>query len=495
MLAEAAAELLDAGELERPPRPRCFSETAHGRSRAAARKRRRTSASAASPPGGAAALAVESARADEPGELHLAVDEAGQAMDAAGEALRMADELGLDGLRAHALSTRGFSRVMTGDLEGLRDLRESVEVAAGANSPQAARGFNNLASITADLGDLPRAFELYAESRRFAERFGDAIALGWLDVERAYELYWCGDWDGALALGDGLLAGEEDAGASLHEVDARLVRAKIAAGREGAEASLADLERALELARAVGAPQTLLPVLAFDAHARRRGPRRGAGGAADELVRLWLDEGRGLSLASFWLADLAFALAALDRGGELGAAAGRTPTRTRWLEAAESAGEGDWPRTAGDLRPYRLPAGRGPGADELPRPRRRRPGRRGRGRARASGRVLPRGRSPGPALAPAKYSPLLGRAHPSRRQCSATRPPRTPRARRACRGRRRPCRPRPRGRCLRCSRGRTRCCSSSGRRRSPRLRARAPPCARPSPAPSGPGCPGSIFHQ
>ena len=102
----------------------------------------------------------------------------------AGEALQMADELGLDELGAHALSTRGFSRVMIGDLDGLRDLQESVRVASSANSPQAARGYNNLASITADLGDLGRAFELYAESRRAAKRFGDALALRWLDVER-----------------------------------------------------------------------------------------------------------------------------------------------------------------------------------------------------------------------------------------------------------------------------------------------------------------------
>jgi tetratricopeptide (TPR) repeat protein len=258
----------------------------------------------------------------------------------------MADELGLAGLRAHALSTRGFARVMTGDLEGLRDLRESVEVAAGANSPQAARGYNNLASVTADLGDLPRAFELYEESRRVAERFGDAIALGWLDVERAYELYWRGEWDAALALCSGLLA--EDGGGSLHEVDALLVRGKIAAARDGAEAALPDLERALALARAVGAPQMLLPVLAADAHAEAAAGRAGAAGeAADELLRLWLDAGRGLSLASFWLADLAFALAALGRAGELAAAAGRTPTRTRWLDAAEAAGEGDWLRAAG----------------------------------------------------------------------------------------------------------------------------------------------------
>jgi tetratricopeptide (TPR) repeat protein len=263
----------------------------------------------------------------------------------------MADELGLAGLRAHALSTRGFSRVMTGDLDGLLDLRESVEVAAGANSPQAARGFNNLASITADLGDLPKAFELYAESKRVAERFGDAIALGWLDVERAYELYWRGEWDAALALCAGLLGddgGGGGGGGSLHEVDALLVRGKITAARAGAEAALPDLERALALARAVGAPQMLLPVLAADAHAQAAAGRVGAAGeAADELLRLWLDAGRGLSLASFWLADLVFALAALGSAGELAAAGSRTPTRTRWLDAAESAGEGDWLRAAG----------------------------------------------------------------------------------------------------------------------------------------------------
>ena len=347
VLAEAAAELLDAGELELAAEAEVLLGEllmiSHGRREEAVSHFAHADALLAERPPSRSKVRVLASRAS----LHLAMDEAGPAMDAAGEALRMADGLGLAGLRAHALSTRGFSRVMTGDLEGLRDLRESVEVAAGANSPQAARGFNNLASITADLGDLPRAFELYAEGRRVAERFGDAIALGWFDVERAYELYWCGEWDAALALCEGLLAGEEEGGASLHEVDARLVRAKIAAAREGAEASLADLERALELARAVGAPQTLLPVLAFDAHAQAAaGHAAEAGAAADELVRLWLDEGRGLSLASFWLADLAFALAALDRAGELGATAGRTPTRTRWLDAAESAGEGDWPRTA-----------------------------------------------------------------------------------------------------------------------------------------------------
>ena len=348
VLAEAAAELLDAGDLELAAEAEALLAellmiTQGRREEAGTHFDHAASLLAARPPS-RSKVRVLATRANH----HLAVDEAEEAVGAAGEALRMAEELDLDEFRAHTLSTLGFSRVMTGDLEGLRDLRESVEVAAAANSPQAARGYNNLASITADLGDLPRAFDLYAESRRVAERFGDALALRWLNVERMYERYWRGDWDGALETGEALLAESDDGPAALHELDVLLVRAKIALVREGAEQALEDAGRALELARGVGAPQILLPVLAFDAHALAAGRRSAeAGDAADELLRLWLDQGRGQSLASFWLADLAFALAELGRAEELVPTAGRTRTHTRWLDASDAAGEGDWRQAAG----------------------------------------------------------------------------------------------------------------------------------------------------
>ena len=237
---------------------------------------------------------------------------------------------------------------MTGDLDGLDDLRESVRVAAAANSSQVARGYNNLASITADLGDLTRAFELYGESRRAAERFGDALALRWLELERMFEHYWRGNWDRALEIGDGMLVDGESGLGSLYEVDALLIRAKIQLAREGAGAALDSVERALGVARSVGAPQLLFPVLAFDAHARgEAGQGDAASEAADELLALWLEEGGGTSLASFWLPDLAFALTRLDRGDELLEALSRVRTQTRWLEAALAAGNGDWPAAAG----------------------------------------------------------------------------------------------------------------------------------------------------
>jgi predicted ATPase/class 3 adenylate cyclase len=348
VLAEAARELLDAGELELAAE----AEVLLGDLLLIAQGRRDEAEAHFD-----AAVALLFAQAPSRSKVrvlasrahfHLATDEAEEAMRTAGEALQMADALALDDFRAHALSTLGFSRVMTGDLEGLGDLRESVEVAALANSPQAARGYNNLASITADLGDLETAFELYAKSRHAAARFGDELALRWLEVERMYEHYWRGDWDRALAVGDAVLETVGEAPGGVHDIDVSLVRGKITLARAGPEQACEQIERGLERARAMRVPQNLLPALALKAHALVAAGRAGESAAcAEELLAVWLDEGRGVSLASFWLADLAFALAGLDRAGDLAAAGGRARTRTQWLEAAEAAEEGDWARAAG----------------------------------------------------------------------------------------------------------------------------------------------------
>jgi class 3 adenylate cyclase/tetratricopeptide (TPR) repeat protein len=347
-LAQAAAELLEAGDVELAAEGKVLLAdllmSVQGRTDESVMHLEHAVSLLAERPSSRSKVRVLAGRA----HAHLALDAAEDAVEAAREALRMADELDLDELRAHTLSTLGFARVMTGDLDGLDDLRRSVDLAVAANSPQAARGLNLLASVTAELGDLGQAFELYGESRHVAERFGDAPALRWLDVEAMYERYWRGDWDGAVEIGAGLAAESTDGGSPQHELDVLLIGAKIALARRGPEQALEDAERALQLARGVGAPQILLPALAFDAHALAAAGRADEGArAADELVRLWLDEGRGLSLASFWLADLAFALAELDRAVELAGASARARTHTRWLDAAGAVAEGDWPRAAG----------------------------------------------------------------------------------------------------------------------------------------------------
>ena len=76
------------------------------------------------------------------------------------------------------------------------------------------------------------------------------------------------------------------------------------------------------------------------------GQGEAASDVAQELLAEWLDRARGHSLASFWVADLTFALVELGRGDELMDATSRTPTQTRWLEAAQGACSGDWRRAA-----------------------------------------------------------------------------------------------------------------------------------------------------
>ena len=154
VLVEAANELLAAGEVELAAEAQVLLGDllmiTQGRREEATLHFETAAALLAERPSSGSKARVLASRA----HSHLAADEAQEAVEMAGQALQMADELGLDELGAHALSTRGFSRVMIGDLDGLRDLQESVRVASSANSPQAARGYNNLASITADLGDL-----------------------------------------------------------------------------------------------------------------------------------------------------------------------------------------------------------------------------------------------------------------------------------------------------------------------------------------------------
>ena len=227
----------------------------------------------------------------------------------AGQALEMADELGLDELGAHALSTRGFSRVMIGDLDGLRDLQESVRVASSANSPAGRAGYNNLASITADLGDLRRLRALRGEQagRRALRRRAGAQLAGRrarLRVLLAWRL------EQALEVGDRLLGEGEDGLGSLHEVDVLLIRAKILLAREGAEPAFEWREGARD--REIrGRPANPLPGTCLPgARPVAAGQGEAASDVAQELLAEWLDRarrtlarvvlGRGPRLRSRW---------------------------------------------------------------------------------------------------------------------------------------------------------------------------------------------------
>ena len=103
-----------------------------------------------------------------------------KAIELGRRALEMAEELGLDQVKAGTLATIGPARVNLGELEGVRDLERSIEIAEAAQSSEAVRGYGNLGSTTADLGDLRRARELYDKALEVAERFGFSGDTGFI---------------------------------------------------------------------------------------------------------------------------------------------------------------------------------------------------------------------------------------------------------------------------------------------------------------------------
>jgi class 3 adenylate cyclase/tetratricopeptide (TPR) repeat protein len=276
-------------------------------------------------------------------QFQIRGDESSAARDSARVAITIAEELGLDDLRADALITIGLARVTTGDAGGLEDLERSIQIAEESNSPQGIRGHLNLASMLASLGDLRRAAALYEQGHGLAERFGDAAWAELFEVERLYEQYWRGEWDEAWSLAEELLTRAERGSSRQLELDARLVRGWIALARGDMSLALEDAERALAFSREAADPQNLYPALALRARTLAASDQLAdAAATADELLQLMREQP---SLPSFWVMDLAIALATLDRGDELAAAAAHMPS-TRWLEAAVAYAAGDQTRAA-----------------------------------------------------------------------------------------------------------------------------------------------------
>jgi len=177
------------------------------------------------------------------------------------EALAMAESLGLDELRARALTTISMAKMYAGDPTGADDAERALEIALAANSPQAGTIANHIAvRAFADL-DLRRADELFAEGLQIAERFGDASGARWLRAQCASSAVALGRWDEALEALDAFIAECEAGSPHYLESATRASRARIRKGRGDIDGALADWRRALALARDAGDPQEVLPQL------------------------------------------------------------------------------------------------------------------------------------------------------------------------------------------------------------------------------------------
>jgi predicted ATPase/class 3 adenylate cyclase len=203
------------------------------------------------------------------------------------EALALAEQLGLQASQARNLNTIGVSRVSGGDQAGLRDLERAVEIAAAAHSYEEAGAAANLTWMHVVLGDLRLARELQERSRSIARRVGLSAFMRWQETEQALHYYWAGRWDEALAVTQDYLL---DVGSAGHYMESasRSVRAAIFMARGNLEEAVAEVERAVEVARPVKDPQTINPTIALHAQvALAAGDRALAVAIADELVEIW----------------------------------------------------------------------------------------------------------------------------------------------------------------------------------------------------------------
>ncbi len=180
------------------------------------------------------------------------------------EALAIADELGLDELRAHALNNVGIAKGNAGDMKNaIADVERSIEIALSINSPEAARGYNNLSAMLWYAGDFPRSHELRDETVRIAERLGAASIYRYARSNLPVYLYVAGRWDEAVRLADEIVA-ESEHDSFYGEEFARRARALIRLAREDRAGALDDARRGLDIARRAKDPQTLLPALAVE---------------------------------------------------------------------------------------------------------------------------------------------------------------------------------------------------------------------------------------
>ena len=243
------------------------------------------------------------------------------------QALLIAEDLGLDELRAHALCTIGGAKIRLEDADGFADVERSLELALAANSPVAARAANNLATALEELGEFAKSAELFGEAWRLAERFGDHEIARFVQGNHVWLLEGLGNWERALEIADAFIAECETGSRHYQEGSVRSVRGRIRIARGDREGGLADLHAAVTLAREAKDPQALIPSLS---------------GAARWFWELGLaDEARTLAAEA-----IAVAQEHPSRGDFTGPAVGVRP-RARRRRRSQDRSRGRQPRPVG----------------------------------------------------------------------------------------------------------------------------------------------------
>ena len=265
------------------------------------------------------------------------------------EALAMADELGLDDLRAHALNNIGSARAFLGDPAGFAELEESIALAAKINSiTDVLRGHNNLAATYLVYGDLPRARAEEARTYELAERFGHHGFARFISGGPGIgNRYTAGQWDDALKLADAFIEEVESGGPHYQAATVHTFRGMIKLARGDTQGALIDAERGVELGRPARDPQLYQTTLAMAAVIFLSGekPERAAQTVSEAIADL--QELPSFGFAGIESHDLAWSALMLGREAEVREVLDREPIDSPWIRAARAVTKADF-RLAAD---------------------------------------------------------------------------------------------------------------------------------------------------
>jgi class 3 adenylate cyclase/tetratricopeptide (TPR) repeat protein len=261
-------------------------------------------------------------------------------------AIAIAEQLGLEEIRAGALVTVGTARGFAGS-GGADDLESALDVADRMNFQHVAfRAINNLAAyLRQDRGEPGHAAKIAQDGLRRAERLGDSVQITWFRGILTEDEFELGRIDEALRHAQLVVEGVDAMPHYLQHV-AYQVRARIRLARDDVSGAAADVEPGIELARRIGDPQAVNPnfsALAFVLLSL--GQRDEAARLVDEvLANVRSDNGSRSGETAFL--TLSLASVELGRGAEFLEATENVEVVTPWLSAGRAYAAGDVERAA-----------------------------------------------------------------------------------------------------------------------------------------------------
>jgi class 3 adenylate cyclase/tetratricopeptide (TPR) repeat protein len=271
-------------------------------------------------------------------------DEYERSTELATEAFAMAEELNLPTISAHALNSRGISRVGAGAYDdGVADLERSVEITRGRDMPELSRALGNLASVLTGLGDLERSRAMTEEALQLAVEHGFGDPVRWLTGEVANLDYLQGRWNAAAPkiaeLAESYLVSPFWMQPIVFAWQGRLL-----ADQGHAEDAVPWLERAVDGARNARDLQMFCPTLSIAARVyEERGDE-----ASLPIAREALAEARTIpsgALPDDWLKELWFVLDRHDAGDEIEPLLAVLPA-VPWIEAVAALARHDFAAAA-----------------------------------------------------------------------------------------------------------------------------------------------------